>query len=169
MKRIISLIGTIAAVAVLTLGTSFTASAAGNAKDEKQIKDIEQKIIDATSADQVMKYYDKNNIDLYDFHAPLQYQGATAVNDDLVNAFKDAPNLKGKFVQLVVVTDGKMGMARSIQHFTWTGKDGKPAEGTFRVTDVFQKVGGQWKVIHSHVSVPIDPATGKPDMNLSMD
>jgi ketosteroid isomerase-like protein len=74
--------------------------------------------------------------------------------------------VKGKFVELVVVTDGKMGMARSIQHFTWTGKDGKPAEGTFRVTDVFQKVDGQWKVIHSHVSVPVDPATGQAQMNL---
>lgn len=166
MKRIGAVIRTLAAIAMLTLALGTSANAAGNAKDEQKIKDIEHNIIDATSADQVMKYYDKNNIDLYDFHAPLQYQGATAVHDDLVNAFKDAPNLKGKFVELVVVTDGKMGMARSIQHFTWTGKDGKPAEGTFRVTDVFQKVGGEWKVIHSHVSVPIDPATGKADMNL---
>jgi ketosteroid isomerase-like protein len=148
------------------IGASFTASAAGNAKDQQKIKDIEHNIIDATNADQVMKYYDNNNIDLYDFHPPLQYQGASAVQSDLTDFFNNAKDVKGKFVELVVVTDGKMGMARSIQHFTWTGKDGKPAEGTFRVTDVFQKVDGQWKVIHSHVSVPVDPATGQAQMNL---
>jgi len=31
--------------------------------------------------------------------------------------------------------NGKVGIAYSIQHFTWTDKDGKPGEGTFRVTD----------------------------------
>jgi len=53
-----------------------------------------------------------------------------------------------------------MGMARSLQHFTWTDKDGKAMEATIRVTDVLHKVGGQWKVIHSHISVPVDPKTG---------
>jgi len=141
------------------------ALAANTAKDKQEIEGIEHKIIDATSADQVMKYYAKDNIDLYDFHPPLQYEGAAAVKADLADFFANAKDVKGEFVQLVVVTDGKMGMARSIQHFTWTGKDGKPAEGTFRVTDVFQKVGGQWKVIHSHVSAPVDPATGRAVMN----
>jgi ketosteroid isomerase-like protein len=166
MKKIRVVLGTLAAIAMLTLGFGAFAHAAGNAKDKQQIEDIEHNIIDATSADQVMKYYDKNNIDLYDFHPPLQYQGETAVKEDLADFFNNAKDVKGKFVELVVVTDGKMGMARSIQHFTWTGKDGKPAEGTFRVTDVFQKENGQWKVIHSHVSVPVDPATGKAEMNL---
>jgi ketosteroid isomerase-like protein len=69
-------------------------------------------------------------------------------------------------VELVVVTDGKLGMARSIQHFTWKDKDGKPSEATFRVTDVFHKVDGQWKVIHTHASVPVDPKTGMGQMDL---
>ncbi len=154
-----------ATVAIVALCMSLPALAANTVKDKQEIEGIEHKIIDATSADQVMKYYDKDNIDLYDFHPPLQYEGATAVKEDLSDFFANAKDVKGEFVQLVVVTDGKMGMARSIQHFTWTGKDGKPAEGTFRVTDVFQKVDGKWKVIHSHVSVPVNPATGQAVMN----
>ena len=55
---------------------------------------------------------------------------------------------------------------RSLQHFTWKDKDGTPQEGTFRVTDIFHKVGGKWKLLHTHVSVPVDPATGKGQMNL---
>ncbi len=96
----------------------------------------------------------------------MQYKGATAVRGDLDNFFSNAKDVKGEFVELVVVTDGKMGMARSIQHFTWKDKDGKPQEGTFRVTDVYHKVKGKWKVIHSHVSVPVDPKTGQGQMNL---
>jgi uncharacterized protein (TIGR02246 family) len=36
--------------------------------------------------------------------------------------------------------------------------------GWVRVTVVYQRTGGEWKVIHEHVSVPIDPKTGKGTM-----
>jgi ketosteroid isomerase-like protein len=164
MKRLGMTMWAIVAMMVLSFGVS--ANAAGNAKDEKAIKDVENKIIAATSADEVMKYYDQNDIDLYDFVPPLQYKGTTAVHGDLDNFFSNAKDVKGEFVELVVVTDGKMGMARSFQHFAWKDKDGKAQEATLRVTDVFHKVGGKWKVIHSHVSVPVDPKTGQAQMNL---
>lgn len=160
-------IGALVGIAGLLLSFSVNAIAAGNAKDEKAIKDVENKLISATSTDEVMKYYDQNDIDLYDFVPPLQYKGATAVHGDLDNFFNNAKDVKGNFVELVVVTDGKLGMARSIQHFTWTGQDGKAQEATLRVTDVLHKVDGKWKVIHSHVSVPVDPKTGQAQMNLS--
>ncbi|MGH7842773.1 MAG: YybH family protein [Candidatus Binataceae bacterium] len=163
MKRLGFITSAIVAAAVLALSFAPSANAAG---DKAKITDIEHKIIDATTADQVMKYYDKDDIDLYDFHPPLQYAGSSAVSADLADFFNNATDVKGVFVDLVVETDGKMGMARSLQHFTWKGKDGKPGEGTFRVTDVYKKVGGQWKVIHSHVSVPVDPSNGQAAMNL---
>ena len=166
MKKLGLTMGALVGVAGLLLSFSLNASAAGNAKDEKAIRAVENKIIAATSTDEVMKYYDQNDIDLYDFVPPLQYQGASAVHGDLDNFFSNAKDIKGNFVELVVVADGKMGMARSLQHFTWTDKDGKAMEATIRVTDVFHKVGGQWKVIHSHISVPVDPKTGLGQMNL---
>jgi ketosteroid isomerase-like protein len=164
MKKLGLISGVIVGVAGLLLSLSVNANA--GAKDEKAIKDVENKIIAATSTDEVMKYYDQNDIDLYDFVPPLQYKGAAAVHGDLDNFFNNAKDIKGNFVELVVVSDGKMGMARSLQHFTWTGQDGKQQEATLRVTDVFHKVGGTWKVIHSHVSVPVDPKTGAAQMNL---
>jgi ketosteroid isomerase-like protein len=156
----------IVVAAGLLLSLSINANAAGNAKDEAAIKGVENKIIAATSTDEVMKYYDQNDIDLYDFSGPLQYQGATAVHGDLDGFFSNAKDVKGTFVEMVVVTDGKLGIVRSIQHFTFTDKDGKAQEATLRVTDVFHKTGGKWKVIHSHVSVPVDPKTGQGQMNL---
>jgi ketosteroid isomerase-like protein len=166
MKRWGLISGAIVGVAGLLLSLSINANAAGNAKDEAAIKGVENKLIAAASTDEVMKYYDQNDIDLYDFSGPLQYQGATAVHGDLDGFFSNAKDVKGNFVEMVIVTDGKLGIVRSIQHFTYTDKDGKAQEATLRVTDVFHKTGGKWKVIHSHVSVPVDPKTGQGQMNL---
>jgi ketosteroid isomerase-like protein len=33
-----------------------------------------------------------------------------------------------------------------------------------RITDVYRKIGGKWLIVLEHVSVPVDLATGKPDM-----
>jgi ketosteroid isomerase-like protein len=73
---------------------------------------------------------------------------------------------KGEFVELVLVTDGKLSVARSIKHFTFKDKDGKPQEATFRVTDVFHKVDGKGRVIQTHIFAPTDRKTGLTEMNL---
>jgi len=153
-------------VAAVALLLSLSVNAHASTKDEKAIKDVEHKMIATTNTDDLMKYYDQNDVDVYDLAGPLQYKGNAAVRSDFDNVFANFAGAKGNFVELVVVTDGKMGMARSIQHFAWTDKAGKPQEVTVRVTDVFHKVDGQWKVIHTHISAPMDPKTGMTQTNL---
>jgi ketosteroid isomerase-like protein len=167
MKKLGLTIGAIVGMAGLLLSLGINASAAGNnAKDEKAIKDVENKLIAATSTDEAMKYYDQNDVVVYDFAGPLEYKGNAAVRGDFDAAFAGFIDPKGEFVELEVVTDGKLGVARSIQHFTFKDKDGKPQEATFRVTDVYHKVDGKWKIIQTHVSAPMDPKTGMTQMNL---
>jgi ketosteroid isomerase-like protein len=156
--------GMIAGVASLLLSLSLNAHA--SAKDEKAIKDVENKMIATTNTNDLMKYYDQNDVAVYDLAGPLEYEGNAAVRSDFDNVFANFAGAKGDFVELVVVSDGKMGMARSIQHFAWTDKTGKPQQVTVRVTDVFHKVDGQWKVIHTHISAPMDPKTGLTQTNL---
>ena len=166
MKRFVLAMGAMALAGGLMFGSG-SANAAGSAKDE--ITALEHKLIAAPNADETMKYYDHNeDVDVYDFVPPLQYKGTDAVHTDFNNFFSNATDVKGEFVELVVVTDGKMGMARSIQHFTWKDKDGKAQEATIRVTDVLHKVKGEWKIMHSHISVPVDPKTGQGQMNLKL-
>jgi ketosteroid isomerase-like protein len=163
MRKLGWFIGMVAAVALLL---SLSVNAHASTKDEKAIKDVEHKMIATTNTDDLMKYYDQNDVDVYDLAGPLQYKGNAAVRSDFDNVFANFAGAKGNFVELVVVTDGKMGMARSIQHFAWTDKAGKPQEVTVRVTDVFHKVDGDWKVIHTHFSAPMDPKTGMTETNL---
>jgi ketosteroid isomerase-like protein len=154
------------AITALTFTISLQASAAPTAK--QAITNLEHRCIAATSTEEAAKLgcFDEADIVLYDFIPPLQYSGAKAVRGDLDNFFNNAKDVKGEFIELEVVTDGKLGVAHSIQHFTWTGKDGKPVEATVRVTDALHKVNGRWKIFHTHVSVPVNPDTGKGEMNL---
>ena len=36
---------------------------------------------------------------------------------------------------------------------------------TMRITDVLRKSSGKWLIIHEHVSVPVDLASGKADLS----
>jgi hypothetical protein len=65
--------GMIVAVAALLFSMSVNAHA--SAKDEKAIEDIEHKMIAATNTNDLMKYYDQNDVDVYDLAGPLQYKG----------------------------------------------------------------------------------------------
>lgn len=165
MKKSGLLIGMLA-VLFVACGSSSVTYAAGDAK--AQITELEHKLIAATSADEALKYYDPNKVSVFDFEPPLQYTGEDAVHKDFDNFFSNAKDVKGEFLQIDVVTDGRLGIVNSIQHFTWTGKDGKPMAATLRVTDSLHKVDGQWKIFHSHISVPVDPATGQAQMDLKL-
>ncbi|HUN56720.1 MAG TPA: nuclear transport factor 2 family protein [Candidatus Binataceae bacterium] len=165
MKRSGLLIVVLAAL----IGVGGIPSASHASSDAKaQITELEHKLINATSADEALTFYDPNKVSVFDFEPPLQYVGEKAVRTDFNNFFANATNIKGEFLQIDVVTDGRLGIVNSIQHFTWTGKDGKPMEATLRVTDSLHKVDGQWKIFHSHISVPVDPATGQAQMNLKL-
>src|SRR5271168_1713255 len=117
MKKLSLLTAMIVGVAGLLLSLGLNAHA--SAKDENAIRDVEHKMIAATNTNDLMKYYDQNDVDVYDLAGPLQYEGNAAVRGDFDNVFAKFAGAKGDFVELVVVTDGKMGMARSIQHFAW--------------------------------------------------
>lgn len=125
---------------------------------------IEHKFINA-SLDELMTYLDEDHV-RYDFIPPLQYVGAKAVRAALQMFFANVKNANGEFIALDVVATEELGFAYSLQYFTWTSLDDKPAEATFRVTHCFHKVKGEWKIFHSHVSCPINPATGMAEMNL---
>lgn len=150
--------------AVLLLWSLGSAHAAGDAKAE--ITALEHKLLAATTADEAIAFMNKKDIVLYDYVVPLQFVGGKAVRAHFKEFFSNAKNIKGDFVSLHVVGGGKIGVAYSIQHFTWTDNNGKPGEGTFRVTNCWQKIKDGWKIFHSHVSFPINPENDKAEMNL---
>ena len=84
-------------------------------------------------------YDNSDDLVVYDVMTPREFDGTKAVRGDFQGFFDNYKNAKVEFVSLHVVTDGKLGIANSIQHVTATDKSGKAADLTFRVTDVWRK------------------------------
>lgn len=142
---------------------------AWTADSKAEIEALEHKCAEAPNVDQLMACYEPGaDLVVYDINTPREFDGQQAVRADFQNFFDNMKNAKVEFLSLHVVSDGKMALANSVQHFTGTDKSGKPVDMTFRVTDVWQKQKGDWKIIHTHVSFPTDMASGKADMQSKM-
>ena len=164
MKKFGLIFVTIAGSVVLLWAVTFNAHAAADSKAE--IIEIEHQALGASTATELVSFYDPNDIITYDYIPGLQYVGAKAVYADVDHFFSNTKNLKGNFVDLQVETDGTMAVAHSLQHFTWTDNSGVQQEATFRVTNCYHKTNGQWKIFHMHTSFPVDPVTWKAQTNL---
>ena len=137
--------------------------------DEAKIKDLESRFVAAVKAkdvDAVMKVYvPDESLFVFDVIPPRQYVGAKAYAKDwtdLFGMFKGPVNFE--ISDLSVSADGTMGYGHSIQHISGSDGKGQPIDVTVRVTDVYRKLNGNWLIVHEHVSVPVDLATGKPDL-----
>jgi ketosteroid isomerase-like protein len=168
MKRADKILTALVVIALVTWG--FARSAEAASADEKAITGVEQKLAAAPNAQEAMKYYDPSDqVVVLDMSGPpREHVGQKEVRADLEKAFVGMKDLKVQFIELKVITDGKLGYARSVQRFTATGPNGKPVDITFRETDLLHKVHGQWRILEQHISVPVDLASGKADMASKM-
>ena len=103
----------------------------------------------------------------YDIVPPLQYKGFDAYKKDYGEFFAqfDGP-IQVEIADEHLEVSGELATDYALEHITGTMKDGKPADVWLRATSVFKRIGGQWRDIHDHVSVPADMATGKAVMDL---
>lgn len=98
---------------------------------------------------------------------PPEFVGEKGLRAHMAD-FVGSKDSKVEFLELKVISDGNLALARSVQHYTGKLPDGKPIDIIYRVTDVWRKTSGQWKVIHSHASFPVDMKTWKGDMQSKM-
>jgi len=152
----------IAAATVLTpLGAN-----AGNAEDAS-IRALEARFaaaVEARDIDAIMKVY-SSDVFVFDVIPPRQYVGAVAYRDDWKNFLSSYSGpIRFEITDLAVSSQGSVGYGHSIQHVSGTDPQGKPSELTVRVTDVYRKQGGSWKIVQEHVSVPVNISTGKADL-----
>jgi ketosteroid isomerase-like protein len=158
----------VAAAIILALCT-ITSRSQAKESDEAEIKALEANLAASASAkdaDAIMKnYVPDESLVIFDVIPPRQYTGADAYKKNwqgFLGSFNGPVTFEDSDLQ--VMSDGKLGFAHYIQHIAGTGKDGKPIDMTVRVTDVLRKVKGKWLIVHEHVSVPVDIASGKPDL-----
>jgi uncharacterized protein (TIGR02246 family) len=140
------------------------------AQDQADIKALEDRFVAAFKAKDVNAimacYVPDQSLIVFDAVPPRQYSGAVAYRKDFEDFFAMSPGLADiTLSDLDITVGGDVAYGHSIQHATLTDKDGKKTEMIVRVTDGYKKVNGQWLISHEHVSVPVDLATLKPDLN----
>jgi uncharacterized protein (TIGR02246 family) len=135
--------------------------------DKAQIAALEKRFaaaVNAKDVGKVMALYAKSGLYVYDVVPPRAYVGWAAYKKDWEGLFKDAyPGpITFSMADLSITASGDMAYSHSVQTIEAPGA--ATPKMTVRVTDVYRKTGGKWLIVHEHVSVPVDPATGKGDL-----
>ena len=160
-------------IAAIVIGLPTVAAARPSQADNKAaVQALEEQFVAAVRAkdlDAIMKVYAPGSeLFVFDVVPPRQYVGADAYRKDW-KSFLDTFNGPIKFTisDLSIDAAGKMAYSHSAQHVNGINTKGRSVDFIARVTDVYRKTGGNWRIVHEHVSVPVDLDTGKPDMNSS--
>lgn len=137
--------------------------------DEAEIRAVEERFIAAFNAgdiDAMMKSYvpDKSFV-IFDVVPRKENHGADVYRKDweeFFSHFKRRPTIT--ISNLGITADDRIGFSHSIQRIKGVDIQGRPVDRTVRVTDGYRKVEGKWLIALEHVSVPVDPETGKAEM-----
>ncbi len=134
------------------------------------IKALEKNFVAGVNAKDVAKimsnYEHSPNLVVFDVLPPRQYDGWEAYKKDwegVLAGCSGAPKME--MTDLSIQAGKDFGFGHSIQHLACVQKNGKPMDLTVRVSDGYRKIDGKWLIAHEHVSVPVDLATGKADLN----
>ena len=163
-----ALLSTVAASAPVEAAEQ-SAHQGGDPKAE--VEAIERKLMWLYSNDlrrhvnEIMEYFDDTPEMLqFDVTSPREFKGAAFRKHFNELAAMFSATIKVDIMDMQTHADNHLAFVSSLQRTCGTDPKGKPFEFTIRVTDCFRKVNGKWKIVHQHVSFPIDSMeSGKAD------
>ena len=136
---------------------------------ESEIRELLESRSDAIRSkdiDRLMSFY-RPDIVYFDIVPGLQYVGSDALRPRFLEWFDgfEGP-IRQEIGESNVVVSGDVAVAYMLIHAGGTPKGGTEVDYWVRGTSVFQRSGDRWLIVHEHVSVPVDFATGSPAMDL---
>jgi ketosteroid isomerase-like protein len=141
----------------------------GKARQDIQAQlDRWAKAFEAKDVNGVMAVYALGSaLTAYDLVPPLEYKGADAYRKDYADFFAqmDGP-LHVEIRDTHIETAGDLALAYGLERITGKLKSGQPLDIWVRYTSGFRRIGGEWRDIHDHVSVPADLDSGKAMLGL---
>jgi uncharacterized protein (TIGR02246 family) len=107
------------------------------------------------------------NIVSFDVNPPLQHVGAEAKWKNWEEAFAVFQRPLGYEIRdLTITLDGDVAFAHSLNRLSGTLKNGNRSDFWVRATFCFRKIDGNWLIAHDHVSVPLNPESGRALLDL---
>lgn len=103
----------------------------------------------------------------FDVVPPLQFKGADAYRKDYGDFFAqfkgpihvDVPDMQ-------IVAGDNVAIVYGLERLTGTMTNGTPVDMWLRYTEGLKRIDGQWRVVHEHISVPVDLNSGKAALDL---
>jgi uncharacterized protein (TIGR02246 family) len=142
---------------------SDTPAAKTNEEQIKSLYDQWKSAFEARDLDGIMSVYAPGDeVISYDISPPLQYRGNDAYRKDyeeFLNHY-DGP-IHVEYRDMRIVSSGDVGFVHALERLTGKLKDGTQSDFWLRATSGVRKIHGKWLIVHDHLSVPIDFATGK--------
>jgi uncharacterized protein (TIGR02246 family) len=167
MPKRVCLTAAILVLLTLTAGNSPLSAQVKASADEAAIKALYTKWNDAFNkkdANTVMSFY-APDVFVYDVIPPRAYPSWDSYKKNWEGLFAQFPGpLTNTVSDLKITVVGPVAYTRFINDGTMTAKDGTRSHVVVRSTDVWRKIDGKWLIVEEHNSVPVDLATGKPDM-----
>jgi ketosteroid isomerase-like protein len=160
---------TICAAGLLVSGCSKEKPSDQSAESTKQISQLFEnwsKAFQAKDVDGVMAMY-APGVTAFDIVPPLQFRGADAYRKDyseFFGQFSGPINVETPDMQIQV--NGDTAFAYGLERLTGKMTNGTAVDMWLRYTEGLKKIDGKWRVVHEHISVPADMATGKAVMDL---
>jgi ketosteroid isomerase-like protein len=121
----------------------------------------------AADLERVMSMYAPDLV-TFDIVPPLQKIGADGKRKNWADVFATYERPLGYEIRdLIITVGGDAAFAHSLNRISGAlKKDGTRIEQWLRWTSCFRKIDGDWLIVHDHVSVPTDFATGKAMLDL---
>jgi len=103
----------------------------------------------------------------YDIVPPLQFNGADAYRKDYADFFGQfAGPLHVDLPDMRIEANGDVAFAYGVERLTGKLTSGAPIDIWMRYTEGLKRTEGQWRVVHEHISVPVDMGSGKARLDL---
>jgi ketosteroid isomerase-like protein len=153
---------------VLVLATIAALPASSRAQGDKgainSLYDQFVKAFNKADVNDLMAVYSPD-VFVFDLAPPREYPTRAAYKKDWQDLFDAFPGpITVSLSELNITVAGSVAYTHCINDATLTAKDGSKTHLVARVTDVLRKQNGKWLIVLEHVSVPVDPVTGKSDL-----
>ena len=162
-----NIVWTAAAALAIATGVGGWAAAAPPASDAARLRQLEADYVRAFSSENLSGLTAVYAPDVFVFDAvpPRQYVGWDAYKRDWAALFAMFPGgAPTTMTDISLTVLGPVAYGHNIQSTDFITKDGQHRHLVVRVSDVFRKSAGRWRIVQEHVSFPVDLSTGKPDL-----
>lgn len=149
-------------LAATAIGLCLTAAAPAprfNApEDVAAIRAVETVLATEIDMKKLIGYYADDAMVL-DIYAPGIFKGRDQIYAGFAPQMAKIKALKHSIPEMTVATNGNFACAASQIAFETTLQDGTQFKMNVRQLDAYKKIGGRWRIIQQHVSLPLDPKT----------